>query len=75
MDMRIPPLRIKILLEPNPLKSSILVWRLAVAWCYLLAHLFDCLLARSLALSPLARSLTGLLTFPGRNLENCWEGI
>ena len=31
MDMRIPPLRIKILLESNPLKSIILVRRLAVA--------------------------------------------
>ena len=30
MDMRIPPLRIKILLESNPLKSRILVRRLAV---------------------------------------------
>ena len=33
MDMRIPLLEIKILLEPNPLKSIILVRRLAVgAW-------------------------------------------
>ena len=31
MDMRIPPLNIKILLELNPLKSGILVRRLAVA--------------------------------------------
>ena len=30
MDMRIPPLKIKILLESNPLKSRILVRRLAV---------------------------------------------
>ena len=30
MDMRIPPLKIKILLESNPLKSRILVQRLAV---------------------------------------------
>ena len=29
MDMRIPPLEIKILLESNPLKSRSLVWRLA----------------------------------------------
>ena len=29
MDMRIPPLKIKILLESNPLKSRILVRRLA----------------------------------------------
>ena len=30
MDMRIPPLKIKIMLESNPLKSTILVWRSAV---------------------------------------------
>ena len=30
MDMRIPPLKIKILLGSNPLKSRILVRRLAV---------------------------------------------
>ena len=30
MDMRIPPLRIKIMLESNPLKSIVLVRRLAV---------------------------------------------
>ena len=30
MDMRIPPLKLKILLESNPLKSRILVERLAV---------------------------------------------
>ena len=30
MDMRIPPLKIKILLESNPPKSRILVRRLAV---------------------------------------------
>ena len=30
MDMRIPPLTIKIVLESNPLKSIMLVWRLAV---------------------------------------------
>ena len=30
MDMRIPPLKIKIMLESNPLKSRILVQRLAV---------------------------------------------
>ena len=30
MDMRIPPLRIKIMLESNPLKSIMLVRRLAV---------------------------------------------
>ena len=30
MDMRIPSLHIKILNESNPLKSRILVWRLAV---------------------------------------------
>ena len=30
MDMRIPPLKIKILLESNPLKPRILVRRLAV---------------------------------------------
>ena len=30
MDMRIPPLRIKSVLEPNPLKSIMLVRRLAV---------------------------------------------
>ena len=29
MDMRIPPLRIKITLESNPLKSTMLVGRLA----------------------------------------------
>ena len=33
MDMRIPPLKIKILLEPNPLKSRILVQRLAIHSC------------------------------------------
>ena len=31
MDMRIPPLKIKILLEPNPPRSRILVRRLAVS--------------------------------------------
>ena len=31
MDMRIPPLKIKIMLESNPLKSRILVRRLAVS--------------------------------------------
>ena len=31
MDMRIPPLKIEILLESNPLKSRILVRRLAIA--------------------------------------------
>ena len=30
MDMRIPALRVKILLESNPLKSTMLVGRLAV---------------------------------------------
>ena len=30
MDMRIPPLEMKILLESNPPKSRILAWRLAV---------------------------------------------
>ena len=30
MDMRIPPLKSKILLESNPLKFRILAWRLAV---------------------------------------------
>ena len=29
MDLRIPPLKIKVLIEPNPLKSRILVRRLA----------------------------------------------
>ena len=29
VDMRIPPLIIEIMLESNPLKSRILVWRLA----------------------------------------------
>ena len=29
VDLRIPPLNIKIVFEPNPLKSRILVWRLA----------------------------------------------
>ena len=38
MDMRIPPLKIKILLESEPLKSRILVERLAVQTaCPLLA--------------------------------------
>ena len=32
MDLRIPPLNIKIVLESNPLKSRILVRRLAVPW-------------------------------------------
>ena len=31
MDMRIPPLRIKIMLESNPLKSTMLVGRLGVS--------------------------------------------
>ena len=31
MDMRIPPLKLKIMLESNPLKSRILIQRLAVA--------------------------------------------
>ena len=31
MDVRIPPLRIKIVLESNPLKSTMLVGRLAAA--------------------------------------------
>ena len=30
MGMRIPPLRIKIMLEPNPLKPTMLVGRLGV---------------------------------------------
>ena len=30
LDMRIPPLKIKNMLESTPLKSRILVWRLAV---------------------------------------------
>ena len=30
MDVRIPTLRMKIMLESNPLKSIMLVWRLAV---------------------------------------------
>ena len=42
MDMRIPPLIIKILLESSPLKSRILVWRLAVReqlhWCRAVAR-------------------------------------
>ena len=38
MDIRIPPLKTKIMLESNPLKSRILVRRLAVVqdgaiWC------------------------------------------
>ena len=32
MDLGIPPLIIKIMLESNPLKSIMLVWRLAVKW-------------------------------------------
>ena len=31
MDVRIPPLNIKILLGSTPLRSRILVWRLAAA--------------------------------------------
>ena len=38
MDMRIPPLKLKILPESNPLKSRILVRRLAVAVNYRAAH-------------------------------------
>ena len=30
MDMRNPPFKLKIMLESNPLKFRILVWRLAV---------------------------------------------
>ena len=30
MDMRIPPLQVQMLLESNPLKSRMLVWRLPV---------------------------------------------
>ena len=30
LDMRIPPLRIKIMLESNPMKSRMLVQRLAI---------------------------------------------
>ena len=36
MDMRIPPLRIKIMFESNPLKSTMLVGRLGV-WFVLIA--------------------------------------
>ena len=32
LDMRIPPLKLKIMLESKPLESRILVRRLAVAW-------------------------------------------
>ena len=32
MDMKIPPLKLKIMLESNPLKSRILVWRAAVVF-------------------------------------------
>ena len=39
MDMRTPPLKIKIMLESNPLKSEILVGRLGV---YSLAWQSDC---------------------------------
>ena len=47
MDMRIPPLKSKIMLESNPLKSTMLVGRLGVVTvhmfvvlllCYLLLH-------------------------------------
>ena len=31
MGLRIPPLKINIILESHPLKSRILVWRLAVS--------------------------------------------
>ena len=31
MDMRIPPPKIKIMLELNPVNSKILVWRLAAS--------------------------------------------
>ena len=33
MDMRIPPLKFKIVLESSPLKSTILVGRLGVSFC------------------------------------------
>ena len=33
MGLGIPPLKIEIMLESNPLKSRILVWRLAVPHC------------------------------------------
>ena len=39
MDMRIPPLRIKIMLESNTLKSIMLVRRLAVAVCLFASEL------------------------------------
>ena len=34
MDMRIPPLKLNIMLESNPLKSTMLVGRLAVAGAF-----------------------------------------
>ena len=37
-DMRIPPLNFKILLDPNPLKSSILVRRLVVLRAQVLSY-------------------------------------
>ena len=57
MDMRIPPLNIKILLESNPLKPRILVGRLGV-------QLAKCPLACSLAclpgISAMSRSTLGI---------------
>ena len=38
MDMRIAPLKIKIMFESNPLKSRILVWRLAVSSAFFLKN-------------------------------------
>ena len=38
MDLGIPALTLKIMLESNPLKYRILVWRLAVVFASLSAH-------------------------------------
>ena len=52
MDLRIPPLRTKILLESNPPKSRILVWRLAVA-CNLFGNREAWSLQTTVRLAPL----------------------
>ena len=41
MDMRIPPLKIKIMLESDPLKSEILMRRLAVSFFKKVEHILD----------------------------------
>ena len=52
MDMRIPPLKLKILLESSPLRSRILVRRLAVPSCGRLMLLCTAMLLRIFVCKP-----------------------